>query len=82
MKAICQLPDHYVVEIHDKALLKAVAKFGLQILPKLKDNEELGFKDVIISKKKLLKRIEMLALYFKNNLPKYKNSLKKVPGAI
>ena len=51
---------------------------GLFILPALKNNEDLGFKDIIVSKKKLLKRVENLCLYFKENMPKYRNSLKKV----
>ena len=33
-----------------------------------------------MSKKKLLRRIENLCLYFKENMPKYKNSLKRVDG--
>ena len=51
---------------------------GLFILPALKNNEVLGFKDIIVSKKKLLKRVENLCLYFKENTPRYRNSLKKV----
>ena len=75
------MPDHYIVELHDKALLKAVHTFGLQILPKLKNNDELGFKDIICSKKKLIRRVENLCYYFKENMPKYKNSLKKIGGS-
>lgn len=74
------MPDHWVVELHDKALLKAVATNGLQILSKIKNNEELGFKDILVSKKKLLRRVENLCYYFKENMPKYKNSLKKIEG--
>ena len=50
----------------------------MSILGKLKNNEEMGFKDIIVSKKKLLRRVENLCLYFKENMPKYKNSLKRV----
>ena len=77
-KAKSQLPDHWVVEIHDKALLRAVALNGLSFLSKIKNNEDLGFKDILVSKKKLLRRLENLCLYFKENMPKYKNCLKRV----
>ena len=35
------------------------------------------FKDIIVSKKKLMKRVENLCFYFKESMPKYKNSLKR-----
>ena len=38
----------------------------------------MGFQDIIVSKKKLLRRVENLCFYFKEMMPKYKNSIKKV----
>ena len=78
VKKESELPVNWEVEIHDKALLKAVSIHGIQFLSKLKNNDELGFKDILVSKKKLLRRVENLCLYFKENMPKYKNSLKKI----
>jgi hypothetical protein len=47
-------------------------------LSRIKNNDEIGFKDILVSKKKLLRRVENLCYYFKENMPKYRNSLKKV----
>ena len=59
-KSYAKVPDIWQVNVHDKALLKAVTKHGLPILSKLKNNEEFGFKDLLISKKKLLRRLELV----------------------
>ena len=67
-KAKVNLPDIWQVSIHDKALIRAVDKYGIPILSKLKNNEELNFKDTLVSKKKLMKRLEQICQYFNNHL--------------
>lgn len=58
--------------MHDKNLLKAVSENGLSFLSRLKQNKEYDFDMIKISRKKLLRRVEQLCLFFKNLLPKYK----------
>ena len=53
-------------------LLRSVSENGLSYLAKLKENHEYMFSDIRVSKKRLLRRLEKICLFFKNILPKYK----------
>jgi hypothetical protein len=56
----CGLPSHWQYEIHDKNLLKAVNDNGLSYLGKLKDNQTYEFGGILVKRKILLRRVEML----------------------
>ena len=68
------------MKIHDRAIFKAFAAEGLPVLSKFKNNEELGFKDINVSNKKLLARIENICLHFRANVTKFKNYLRRNPS--
>lgn len=71
------LPPTWKVKDHDKQLIKWFSRYGLPILSKIKNNSEYGFEGISISKNKLLNRISVLATFFKDNLTKFKNHLRK-----
>ena len=59
------LPTDWDVNFHDRAIFKAIAREGIPALSKFKNNKDLGFEGINVSKKKLLARIENMCLYFR-----------------
>ena len=48
-----KLPDDWIVDKHDRMLLKAVSDNGIPYLSKLRENPDYGFCDTNVSKKRL-----------------------------
>lgn len=67
-----KLPEEWQLDKHDKNLLKAVSENGLHYLSRLKDNTEYDFIGIRVTKKRLMKRVENLCKFFKDQLPKFK----------
>ncbi|CDW85164.1 f y-rich n-terminus family protein [Stylonychia lemnae] len=72
----CYLPEQWVVGIHDRGLLNAVAENGVNFLKSVKHVHEYGLYACNINSKKLVKRVEYLCGFFKN-LPNRKTDQPK-----
>ena len=48
-----KLPEEWICDKHDRYLLKAVSENGLQFLGKLKENQEYGYENMRVPKKRL-----------------------------
>ena len=48
-----KLPDEWICDKHDRYLLKAVSENGLQYLGKLKENQDYGYENIRVPKKRL-----------------------------
>lgn len=62
------LPKDWQVVKHDRALLWATSEHGIGYLKQLKHADEYGFTGMKITKKKLLRRLEWLCTFFKDEV--------------
>ena len=48
-----KLPEEWIVDKHDRMLLKALSEHGYPFLSKLRENTDYGFENINVSKKML-----------------------------